>query len=157
MVGRVHLVGETPAVFFIGQDIRRQRQATPGQHRDQTVLAQGTDQAIEGHGGDVADDRAPLQTEAAVGGEQGIAGHIGAHRAVAQDEMGQDGEDRFARGALDAPDGEPAQANPGIMGVARQAPAAAAGGLVGELKAEGEEKGEDELDKRFGVAQGAAK
>jgi len=35
------------------------------------------------------------------------------------------------------------------MGVARQAPTLAAAGLVEELKAEGEEKGEDELDKRL--------
>ena len=128
--GQIHLVGETAAVLFIGQDIRRQRQATPGQHRDQALLAQGTDQAIEGHGRDVADHRTPFQTEAAVGGQQGIAGHLGSHLAVAQDEMRQDGEHRFARGALDAPDGETAQADTGIMGVARQAPAAAAGGLV---------------------------
>ena len=101
----------------------------------------------------MADHRTPFQTEAAVGGQQGIAGHLRSHLAVAQDEVGQDGEHRFARGALDAPDGEPAQADTGIMGVARQAPALAAAGLVGELKAEGEEKGEDELDKRFAVAK----
>jgi hypothetical protein len=39
------------------------------------------------------------------------------------------------------------------MGVTRQAPAAATGGLVGELKAQGEEKGEDAFDKRFAVAK----
>jgi hypothetical protein len=38
------------------------------------------------------------------------------------------------------------------MGVAREAATLAAAGLVEELKAEGEEEGEDELDKRFGVA-----
>ena len=38
------------------------------------------------------------------------------------------------------------------MGVARQAPTLTAAGLVEELKAEGEEEGEDEFDKRFGVA-----
>ena len=67
--------------------------------------------------------------------------------------MRQDGEDRFAGGALDAPDGEPAQANPRIMGVARQAPTLAAAGLVEELKAEGQEEGEDELDKCLAVAE----
>jgi hypothetical protein len=38
------------------------------------------------------------------------------------------------------------------MRVARQAPAPATGGLVFELKAKGEEKGEDTFDKRFAVA-----
>jgi hypothetical protein len=38
------------------------------------------------------------------------------------------------------------------MGVTRQAPTAATSGLVGELKAQGEEKGEDAFDKRFAVA-----
>ena len=68
--------------------------------------------------------------------------------------MGQHGEDRFAGGALDAPDGEPAEANPRVMGVARvRPPPSPATGLVEELKAEGEEKGEDELDKRLGVVK----
>src|SRR4029450_2392603 len=39
------------------------------------------------------------------------------------------------------------------MGGARQAPTLTAAGLVEELKAEGEEKGEDELDKRLGVVK----
>src|SRR5262249_12463078 len=38
-----------------------------------------------------------------VGGDQGIAGHGGPHRAVAQNEVRQDGEDRTTCGALDAP------------------------------------------------------
>ena len=88
-----------------------------------------------------------------MGGQQGVTGHLRSHRAVAQDEMGQHGEDRFAGGALDAPDGETTQANPRVMGVARQAPTLTAAALVEELKAEGEEKGEDELDKRLGVVK----
>ena len=85
------------------------------------VLAKGADHAIEGHGRDVADHRTPFQTEATLGGNQGIAGHGWLHRSIAQDEVWQDGEYRLAGGALDAPDGEPAQANPRVMGVARQA------------------------------------
>ena len=88
-----------------------------------------------------------------MGGQQGIAGHLRAHLAVAQDEVRQDGEHRFAGGALDTPDGETTQPDTGIMGVAGQAPAPAAAGLVDELKANREEKGEDELDKRLGVTQ----
>ncbi len=149
--GQIDLVRETAAVLCIGQEIDRQWQCTPGQHGDQALLTQGTHQAIEGHGRDMADGRTPFQTETTMGGQQGIAGHVRPHRAVAQDKVRQDGEDRFAGGALDAPDGEPAQANPRVMGVARQAPTLAAAGLVEELKAEGEEEGEDEFDKRFGV------
>ena len=39
------------------------------------------------------------------------------------------------------------------MGVAGQAPAAATGRLVCELKAKGQEKGEDAFDKRLAVAK----
>jgi hypothetical protein len=39
------------------------------------------------------------------------------------------------------------------MGVARQAPTAATGRLVRELKAEGQEKGKDTFDKRLAVAK----
>ena len=59
----------------------------------------------------------------------------------------------FAGGALDPPDSETTQPNTGIVGVAGQAPARAAAGLVEELKAEREEKREHELDKRLGVTK----
>ena len=128
--GQIHLVGETVAVLLIGQEIDGQRQPTPGQHRHQTLVAERTDQAIEGHGRDMVEDRAQLQTEAAMGGQQGIAGHLRAHLAIAQDEVREDREHRSARGALETPDGEPTQTDTDIMGVARQAPAAATGRLV---------------------------
>jgi hypothetical protein len=51
------------------------------------------------------------------------------------------------------PDGDAPEANPCIMGVACQAPTATTGRLVRELKADREEESEDELDKRFGIAQ----
>jgi hypothetical protein len=70
-------------------------------------------------------------------GQQGVSGYVGMHRAIAQDEMRQDGEDRFTPRTLDAPDGETAQADPDVMRVAGQAPTAATGGLVGKLKTEG--------------------
>ena len=81
-----------------------------------------------------------------MGGQQGIAGDLRAHLAIAQDEVRQDGEHRFARRALDTPDGEPTQTDTDIMGVAGQAPAAATGRLVCELKAKGQDEGEDTLD-----------
>jgi len=67
--------------------------------------------------------------------------------------MRQDREHRFACGALYPPNGETTQTDTGVMGVARQAPTATTGGLVYELKAEGEEKGEDEFDKRLAVVK----
>ena len=67
--------------------------------------------------------------------------------------MGQDGEHRFARRALNAPDGETAQADPRIMGVASQTAAVGAGRFVQKLKPKREEKGEDELDKRLAIIE----
>src|SRR6185503_6605497 len=65
----------------------------------------------------------------------------------------QDGEHRLTCRALDTPDGETTQPDTGIVGVAGQAPALAAAGLVEELKAEREEKRAHELDKRLGVTE----
>ncbi|HEY7712421.1 MAG TPA: hypothetical protein VIG57_20585 [Candidatus Entotheonella sp.] len=75
-------------MFFIGQEIHRQGQCTPSQHGDQTLLTQGTHQAIKGHGGEVTDRRTPLQAETAMGGQQRLTSHVGSHLAVPQDEMG---------------------------------------------------------------------
>jgi len=66
---------------------------------------------------------------------------------------GQSTYNRFARRALDPPDGETTRPDTGIVGVAGEAPALAAAGLVEELKAESEEKGEHALDKRFGITK----
>ncbi|HET6789258.1 MAG TPA: hypothetical protein VFH49_14925, partial [Aquabacterium sp.] len=88
-----------------------------------------------------------------MGGEQGITGHIRPHRAVAQDEVRQDGEDRLAGGALDAPDGEPTQADSGVMGMAREAPAAMTGRLMEALKAKGQEESPHQLDKDLAIAK----
>ena len=140
-------------MLFIGQEIGGQGQPTPREHRHQTLVAERTDQAIEGHRRDMADHRAQFQTEAAVRGQQGITGHLRAHLAIAQDEVREDREHRFAPCTLDAPDGETTQPDTDIMGVAGQTPAAATGRLVCELKAKGQEKGEDELDKRLAIVQ----
>jgi hypothetical protein len=67
--------------------------------------------------------------------------------------VGQDGEHRTTRGALDAPDGDSTQANTDIMGVARQAPAPATGGLVFELKAKGHHEGEDTFEERLAIVK----
>ena len=72
---------------------------------------------------------------------------------IAQDEMWEDREDRSARGALYPPDGQPAQPDTGVMGVARQAPATATGRFMCELKAKAQEKGEDEFNKGPAIAE----
>jgi hypothetical protein len=61
--------------------------------------------------------------------------------------MRQDGEHDFTRATLNTPDGETAQADPDIMGVARQAPAAATRGLVCELEADRQDKADLPLKK----------
>ena len=88
-----------------------------------------------------------------MGGQQGITGHLRSHLAVAQDEMREDREHRFARRALDTPDGEPTQPDTGIMRVARQASAPATGGFVFQLKAEGHDEGEDTFEERLAIAK----
>jgi hypothetical protein len=65
--GEVHFLGETVAVLLIGEEIDGQGQPTPGQHRHETLMAECTDQPIEGHRRDMADDRAQLQAEATMG------------------------------------------------------------------------------------------
>ena len=70
--------------------------------------------------------------------------------------MGQDREYRFAPRTLDTPDGETAQPDPDVMRVTSHTPTPATGRLVFELEAEGEEEGEDTLEKRLPVSQQAA-
>ena len=51
--------------------------------------------------------------------QQGIAGDLRTHLAVAQDKVGQDGEHYVAPRTLETANGDPAQADTDIMGVAR--------------------------------------
>src|SRR6266852_3318090 len=85
--------------------------------------------------------------------QQGIASALRSHLAITQDEMREDREHRFAPCTLDAPDGETTQPDTDVMRVACQTPAPAAGRLVFELKAKGQEKGEDTFEKRFAIAK----
>jgi len=151
--GEIHLLGETAAVLFIGQKIGGEGQPTPGQDRHQTVVAERTDEARERHRREVIEPRTQCQTEATRGRQQGIAGHGWSHRAVTQDAMRQDGEDGFTPRTLEPPDGDPAQPDADIMRVARQAPAAVTGRLVGKLKAQGEKKGDHQCDKRLPIVK----
>jgi hypothetical protein len=63
---------------------------------------------------------------------------------------------RFAPRTLNTPDGETAQPDPDVMRVTGQTPTPATGRLVFELKTEGEEEGEETLEKRLPVSQQAA-
>jgi hypothetical protein len=104
-------------------------------------MAQCAYHTLEGHRQEMADDRAPLYTEAALRRQQGVTRHLRTHRALAQDKVEQDGAHRFAPRALYPPDGDPTQADTDVMGVACQTPASLTVALVGELKADGQEKG----------------
>jgi hypothetical protein len=84
-------------------------------------------------------------------GQQGISSRVGSHLTITQDEMRQHGEYGLASGALNTPNGQTAEPDTGVMGVAREAPTAGAGRLVVELEAEGQEKGEDEFDKCLAI------
>jgi hypothetical protein len=88
-----------------------------------------------------------------MGSQQGIAGYVGSHLMVPQDEMRENREYGFARGTLDTPDGETTQADTGIMGVACQASAPATGGFMFQLKAEGHDEGENTFEKRLAIAK----
>ena len=85
--GRAQVDSVSVTVLFIGQDIQGQGQLTPGEHGDQTLAAKRTDQTIEGHGGEMVEDSAQFQTEAAVGRQQGIAGHVWSQLTITQDEV----------------------------------------------------------------------
>lgn len=56
-------------------------------------------------------------------------------------------------GALKPPQGEPTETDTGIMGLARQAPTAAPGGLVEAWQAQRQEQGEDAFDQRLPIAK----
>ena len=86
-----------------------------------------------------------------MGGQERITGNLRAHAAIAQDKVRQDREDRFTRRTLESPDGEPTQTDTQVMRVAGQTSAPTTGGLMFQLQAQGEEKGEHTFDKRFAV------
>ena len=88
-----------------------------------------------------------------MGRQQGIAGHRGSHLAIAEDEMRQDGAYRFARGALETPDGDAPETDTHIMRVTRQAPAATTGRLVLELKTDGQNESQHQSHKGLAVAK----
>jgi hypothetical protein len=86
-------------------------------------------------------------------GSQGVAGHLRAHLTSAPDDVREDGEPRATRRALETPDGEPAQPDPDVLRVARQAAATATGGLVLPLKAAGQDEGAAPCEERRPIAK----
>jgi hypothetical protein len=73
--------------------------------------------------------------------------------AIAQDKVGQDREDCFARGALNTPDRYSTETDPDVMRVTRHVPSAVTTRLVFELKAKGQEEGEHALEKRLTITK----
>ena len=69
--------------------------------------------------------------------------------------MREDREHDLAPCTLDEPDGETTQPDTDVMRVAGETPTPTAGRCMCELKAKGQEKGEDELDKRLAIVQQA--
>jgi hypothetical protein len=61
--GQVHFVSQAVTVLLVCQEVGRQGESTPRQHRHQTVVAEGTDQAIERHRRDMPNHRTQLQTQ----------------------------------------------------------------------------------------------
>jgi len=154
--GHIDLVGQTAAVLFIDQARAGQGQATPGEHRHQTRVAERTDQAIDGHGGAMAEHGTPCHTQATVRGQHGIAGDLRSPLALAQDDMWEDGAHRCACRALETPDRDATQTDTPIMRMTRQALSPITGRLVWELKAEDQEAGEHPFDTRLAVFDQAA-
>ena len=140
-------------MLLIGQEIDGQWQSTPGQHSDKILVAKRTDQTVEGHGRDVIEHRTQRQTEATVRRSQRITGDLRPHLAIAQDEVGQDGEHRMTRRALETPDGHSTQAHAERMRVARQASATTTPRLVCQLKAKGQDKCDHKFDKGLAIAK----
>jgi hypothetical protein len=147
-----HVVGQTMAGLCISQDRRRPGQTTPCPHRDEMLVAEGADATRDGHGGDMAADRAQFPTEPSRPREQGGVDGVRTHGARAQDQGGEDRAHRATRGTLAAPARPPMQTDANIMRVARQTPSAATGCLVCQLKAEGEAERHPQCAK--GVAGG---
>jgi hypothetical protein len=85
-----------------------------------------------------------------MGRQQGIAGHLGAHLAIAQDKVRQHSEHGLARRTLETPDGKTTQPDPDVMRVARQAAAPVTGRLMPQLKAQGEDESDHQFDKGVG-------
>ena len=56
-------------MLLVGQEVGGQRQPTPRQHRHQTLVAERTDQALEGHGRDVTDHGTQRPTQTTVHGQ----------------------------------------------------------------------------------------
>ena len=69
--------------------------------------------------------------------------------------MRHDRKHGFAHGPLDAPDGETTRPNTDVMRVAGETPTPATGRRACELKAKGQEKGQDELDKCLAIVKPA--
>jgi hypothetical protein len=88
-------------------------------------------------------------------GQERITGYLRLHRAIAYDEVREDREHGCAHCTLNAPDGETTQPDTDVMRVAGETPTPATGRRMCELKAKGQEKGQDALDKCLAIVKQA--
>jgi hypothetical protein len=151
--GPIDRARETAAVLRIRQAIHRQRQPTPGEHRDQSGVAERTDETRQRPGRERLEHRTPRHAQAARRGQQHSAGPLRAHAAIASDEVREARDHRLTGRAWAAPESDPAQTDADRMGVTRQAPAAITEGRVLALATAGQKAGEDPLEKRLPIAQ----
>jgi hypothetical protein len=80
---QIPLLRKTGAVFFVGQALDGQREPTPGEYADQTLLPQGPHQTIERPGGARGDHGPQRHTEPARRGQESVAGPRRAPLAIA--------------------------------------------------------------------------
>ena len=88
-----------------------------------------------------------------MGGQQGVAGHLRWHLALAPDAMREDRAQRCARGARATPEGDPTEPETEGRRVTCQAPATATGGLVLEPTPPGQDARRHQCEKRLAVAK----
>jgi hypothetical protein len=134
-------------ILWIGLSSR----LTEGRH--QAVATERTDQPIHRHRRDIVQDGTEFQAQPTMRGEEDVPGHVGSHGPVAQDKMGQHGEDRLAYRTLQAPDRDPAESDTHIVRVACQTKAARTRGFMPELEASGQDESNNKVEKGFALVQ----
>ena len=148
----VHAGCQTVPVRLIGQDIGGQWQTAPRQPHHYTLVPERTHHALAGHRRDMPPHGTPRQTEAPRCGQQGVAGHLRAPRAITSDDVGQDRDHRCAGRALETPAGDTRQPDTHRRRLAGQTPAPTPARLVLQLTAKGHDAGHDTGEKRLAVA-----
>jgi hypothetical protein len=88
-----------------------------------------------------------------MGSHHGIVGDLSFEPAISQDERRQDGKDRFALRPLKPPDHQTTKPNTGRVGMARQSISPRAPRVMLELEANGQDKGDHQINAGFALPQ----